>query len=463
VAIACEGSNCEISPVAAPVTAPVAAPVDSNTCPGGFEFDGSECVLSETFKKIASSSKWRVWVPRQHTKRGLWDINTLEFHSNLDCTETILTDGTAISSGHAGPGWVPEHVFDNNDNTRWGGRDDSNNLLWVGMEFADIKQVRCVSLLDSGPNGVTDLRVQAWETSTSSWQNVMIVNNYQSGQRNTISLEYSANPTINPTALPVPSSCPAFTASNTESANQNTVGCPVTVCPGTQLTFETCNVDRKSCDGDTFLRLTDGSGNELASNDDNCGLCSGVTYEFTAPCQEYILNQGCFEDGTCGGTTAIVTHGPTNPPIVQPTTAPTAAPTTGIPESCPAFTASNTGSASQNTVGCDMFVCPGEVLTIETCNGDGKSCNGDTFLRLLDESGAEVAMNDDGCGFCSQITHEFTSPCQSYALQQGCFEDGSCGGASVVTRLSETDAAIYKNAEKKKMKEINTFLRGSKH
>jgi hypothetical protein len=84
-------------------------------------------------------------------------------------------------------------------------------------------------------------------------------------------------------------------------------------------------------------------------------------------------------------------------------------------------------------------------------------------LRLLDESGAEVAMNDDGCGFCSQITHEFTSPCQSYALQQGCFEDGSCGGASVVTRLSETDAAIYKNAEKKKMKEINTFLRGSKH
>lgn len=186
----------------------------------------------------------------------------------------------------------------------------------------------------------------------------------------------SVDPTIMPTGPSVPSSCPAFTASDTDSANQNTVACPVTVCPGTQLTFETCNGDRKSCVGDTFLRLTDGSGNELASNDDNCGLCSGVTYEFTASCQEYILNQGCFEDGTCGGTTAIVTHGPTNPPIVQPTTAPTAAPTIGIPESCPAFTASNTGSASQNTVGCDMFVCPGEVLAIETCNGDRKSCNG---------------------------------------------------------------------------------------
>ena len=58
-----------------------------------------------------------------------------------------------------------------------------------------------------------------------------------------------------------------------------------------------------SCNGDTYLRLYDPStGEQLVFNDDfNGGLCSQITYTFTASCRTYQLREGCYGDGSCSG------------------------------------------------------------------------------------------------------------------------------------------------------------------
>jgi len=159
------------------------------------EYLVSTCVLIETFKEIKSSKKWRIWTPDFHTESGwAWDVYDLKFYSNIDCTGTVFNDGTAIDSGNAGGGWGPNSAFDSSNGSGWGGRPDDNNLFWIGMTFQNSKEVKCVSVLDSD-KVATKLRVQAWESSTSTWQNVMIVENYQSGLRNKIPLEYCQDST----------------------------------------------------------------------------------------------------------------------------------------------------------------------------------------------------------------------------------------------------------------------------
>jgi len=57
-----------------------------------------------------------------------------------------------------------------------------------------------------------------------------------------------------------------------------------------------------SCSGDNYLRLYDPStGEQLTYNDDFYGVCSQITYTFTASCRTYELREGCFSSGSCGG------------------------------------------------------------------------------------------------------------------------------------------------------------------
>ena len=236
-------------------------------------------------------------------------------------------------------------------------------------------------------------------------------------------------PTIAPTSSPTeesqfPEAFKAYTATNTASATQNTVNEDIYVCPGYDLIFSLCNEAGGSCSGDTYLRLFDEAGAEVQANDDSCSRCASIEHSFTAPCQIYSLHQGCWSSSDCGGTVKINHNNPDSPsisPVAAPVTAPTvpstapaSAPTAPVPSSCPAFTASDTESASQNTVACPVTVCPGTELTFETCDGDGKSCNGDTFMRLKNAQGDTLDLNDDNCGFCSRVSFEFTAQCQEY-------------------------------------------------
>jgi hypothetical protein len=99
------------------------------------------------------------------------------------------------------------------------------------------------------------------------------------------------------------------------------------------------------------------------------------------------------------------------------------------------YSATNTNSAQQNTVNKDLTLHEGNVVEVGTCGLTGASANGDTYLRLYDASGAQVASNDDACGGLSS-SFKFSVPAGkggTYQLRAGCYSGRSCGGTVVYT------------------------------
>ena len=89
---------------------------------------------------------------------------------------------------------------------------------------------------------------------------------------------------------------------------------------------------------------------------------------------------------------------------------------------CPAYSASNMNSDTQNYENCVIYACASAVLEISGC----AVCSGDQYLRLYDANGTELASNDDGvCGYCSSITYTVPSesPCQAFQLHEGCYNN----------------------------------------
>lgn len=270
----------------------------------------------------------------------------------------------------------------------------------------------------------------------------------------------SAVPTANPTAVApptgriIPASFPQYQAVWTNSARslRNSVLERVTICPGETWNFDTCG----NYEGDTFLRLRRASDSaQVRWNDDECGLGSTLSWTKSstdATCEDYNLVQGCYGGDFCRGNVVVTVTNIYNPPnlnvptvtptllptalpTLTPTALPTATPTIGIPSQCAPFNLVNTQNATTGTEACLLNrVCPGEVLTIRTCQPDFKTCSGDTYLRLYSQAKTEIAHNDDACGVCSSITYTFTEPCQSYVIEQGCYGSGQCGGTTKIFR-----------------------------
>lgn len=146
--------------------------------------------------------------------------------------------------------------------------------------------------------------------------------------------ELPTGPSEIPTVQPTIKSFPYWEASNTNSGNINTVDENIRVCSGAEIEFSVCTEFGGECNGDTYLRLTDESGFEVASNDDSCGYCSNLLYFFTDHCQMYTLKQGCYGNNACGGRTSIIMHQegtidapPTSLPTQYPVNDPTSLPT----------------------------------------------------------------------------------------------------------------------------------------
>ncbi|MCP3104382.1 serine protease [Myxococcus sp. K15C18031901] len=97
-----------------------------------------------------------------------------------------------------------------------------------------------------------------------------------------------------------------FSASNTSSAQANTVNRDVVVAAGQRLSFGTCSVTGASGSGDTFLRLYNvATGQQVVSNDDSasCGTLSYATYSATTA-GTYQIRAGCYDNTSCNGTVA---------------------------------------------------------------------------------------------------------------------------------------------------------------
>lgn len=305
-----------------------------------------------------------------------------------------------------------------------------------------------------------------------------------------------------PTRMPSPKptlpvqTCPLFLSQFTNGDTENYQACGVYACAGSKFTVSTCKRNYggvgATCMGDTMLSLYDADDTLMIMNDDgagDCGLCSEFTFTATAPCQTYIIREGCKGDDSCSGTAIIAdqyndmrvqsfnptmqgspkpsrlpTQTPTIPPTIGPTVAPTytkgsptpspsSSPTnpTAIPTAvptpppivptppptfpliCPAYTdLSNTENALQNYAVCSIRVCPGATLTMGGCGLSSGSCTGDQYLRLYDDNQYQLAFNDDGCGKCASITYSFTEPCQNYRIVQGCYGRTTCGGVTAI-------------------------------
>lgn len=96
----------------------------------------------------------------------------------------------------------------------------------------------------------------------------------------------------------------SYSASNTASATQNTTDYAIQLHQGMVLTFGTCGVSGSAGSGDTYLRLLGPRGNELASNDDSCGLLSNLSYVIPET-GTYYMRAGCYSSGSCSGTVAF--------------------------------------------------------------------------------------------------------------------------------------------------------------
>ena len=207
----------------------------------------------------------------------------------------------------------------------------------------------------------------------------------------------------------------SYTASNTNSAQQNTTNQTIALTAGQILTIGTCGVSGATFTGDTYLRLRDPAGVQVAANDDACsGMASRIVY--TAPAAgNYEIRAGCYSNTSCTGTVAwTITTGPPPPPPAPP----------GSLD----YQATNTNSAQQNTTNQTIGLNTGQTLTVGTCGVAGATFTGDTYLRLRNPGGTQVAANDDGCsGLGSRIV--YTAPAAgNYGLRAGCYSNTTCSG-----------------------------------
>jgi GH35 family endo-1,4-beta-xylanase len=90
------------------------------------------------------------------------------------------------------------------------------------------------------------------------------------------------------------------------------------------------------------------------------------------------------------------------------------------------YSASNTASATQNTVLAPVSLRGGQTLTFGACTA-GTGFSGDTYLRLFNPLGVQVAANDNACGLGSQLT--YTAPTSgTYTVRMGCASGSACYG-----------------------------------
>ncbi|WPB73768.1 GON domain-containing protein [Archangium violaceum] len=149
----------------------------------------------------------------------------------------------------------------------------------------------------SSNNQVVDL----WSRGDCSWMSVQDADHPFNGRSAQLQLQYAPPPASPPQPT---SGSFNYSASNTNSATQNTTPYDVTLTAGQTLSFGTCSVAGASGSGDTFLRLYAPDGSHVAGNDDACGYLSFVGFTATQT-GTYRIQAGCYSSGSCNGTVAF--------------------------------------------------------------------------------------------------------------------------------------------------------------
>lgn len=201
----------------------------------------------------------------------------------------------------------------------------------------------------------------------------------------------------------------AYAATHTNDGTRGTTSWKFALTQGQRLDVGTCGLTGSHANGNTFLRLYDAQGNQVALSDNECGGF-GSRVRYTAPKNGvYELRAGCSMNTSCGGIVAWSTSG-------------------GAASS--PFTASNTTNATQNAPSFFIILSENQKLTLGTCGLPSAYTPNDTYLRLFSPNGLEVTGNDDSCGgYGSHFT--YTVPLGAggtYRVRAGCYDNTACDG-----------------------------------
>lgn len=199
----------------------------------------------------------------------------------------------------------------------------------------------------------------------------------------------------------------SYSASDTDSAQQNTVNRSISLIAGQKITIGTCGLTGATFTGDTYLRLIGPSVLEAASNDDACGGAgSHFTYVATAN-SSYQIRSGCYGSSACTGTvvwTLLGTGGDT--------------PGGGSYD----YATTNTNSAQQNTIDRSITVAAGQLVSVKICN----NITGDPYLRINNPNGTQLAYNDDGCSVHGAQYTWTAATSGAYVIRAGCYSASTC-------------------------------------
>ena len=84
--------------------------------------------------------------------QDIWDVNTLQFYSDSACSILEGSSQKIASSWNLSP---PSNAFDGDIETIWSGRQNSDGIIWIGLDFGNMRDntsIKCVKISDGSKN-----------------------------------------------------------------------------------------------------------------------------------------------------------------------------------------------------------------------------------------------------------------------------------------------------------------------
>jgi len=156
-------------------------------------------------------------------RAGKWGLKELEFYRESGCSGTNINNGVPIDSGHATDTTGPEKAFDEDENTKWGGRyEEGTDEMWIGMEFESPEKFLCAFFSDDNKKfkSTNFVKIQAYNDNSGTWID-MASANHEYGARQNIEIKSGPGPAPTPTNSPGTPTLPPVKGPTSECVNND--------------------------------------------------------------------------------------------------------------------------------------------------------------------------------------------------------------------------------------------------